>query len=53
MSRIRIAAPALQALAQDILAAAGTPPADAAVWAETLVFANLREIGRASCRERV
>lgn len=44
MSRIRIAAPALQALAQDILAAAGTPPADAAVWAETLVFANLRGV---------
>lgn len=44
MSKIRIAAPALQALAQDILAAAGTPPADAAVWAETLVFANLRGV---------
>ncbi len=44
MSKIRIAAPALQALARDILAAAGTPIDDAAVWAETLVFANLRGV---------
>ncbi|SFK65025.1 Ldh family oxidoreductase [Falsiroseomonas stagni] len=44
MSRIRIAAPALQTLARDILAAAGTPHADAEVWAETLVFANLRGV---------
>jgi ureidoglycolate dehydrogenase (NAD+) len=40
----RIGAQALQALARDILAAAGTPPADAAVWAETLVWANLRGV---------
>jgi ureidoglycolate dehydrogenase (NAD+) len=44
MSKLRIAAPALRALARDILAAAGTPPDDAAVWAETLVFANLRGV---------
>jgi ureidoglycolate dehydrogenase (NAD+) len=40
----RIAAAALQDLARDILAAAGTPPSDAALWAETLVWANLRGV---------
>ncbi|WP_203074779.1 Ldh family oxidoreductase [Falsiroseomonas ponticola] len=44
MSKLRIAAPSLQAFARDILAAAGTPRQDAAVWAETLVFANLRGV---------
>lgn len=42
--RPRLAAAALEALVRDILAAAGTPPADAAVWAETLVWANLRGV---------
>ncbi len=44
MSRARIAAEALEGLAREILAAAGTPPAAAAVWAETLVWANLRGV---------
>ena len=42
--RPRLAAAALESLARDILAAAGTPPADAAIWAETLVWANLRGV---------
>jgi ureidoglycolate dehydrogenase (NAD+) len=41
---LRVAAAELQALAAGILAAAGTPPADAALWAETLVWANLRGV---------
>ncbi|WP_206030277.1 Ldh family oxidoreductase [Roseomonas sp. AR75] len=40
----RIAAAALQDLAREILAAAGTPRDDAALWAETLVWANLRGV---------
>jgi ureidoglycolate dehydrogenase (NAD+) len=41
---VRIAADALQALATGILAGAGVAPTDAATWAETLVWANLRGV---------
>lgn len=41
---IRLTAPALQALARDIFAAAGVAADDAALWAETLVWANLRGV---------
>jgi hypothetical protein len=40
----RFAAAALQNLARDILAAAGTPREAASIWAETLVWANLRGV---------
>jgi ureidoglycolate dehydrogenase (NAD+) len=40
----RVAAGALQDLARDILEAAGTSREDAALWAETLVWANLRGV---------
>lgn len=43
MSR-RLAPAALEGFARDILAAAGCTPADAALWAETLVWANLRGV---------
>lgn len=39
-----IAAEALRAFARDILAAAGCTREDAALWAETLVWANLRGV---------
>lgn len=41
---VRLAAPALQALAHDIFQAVGVGPDDAALWAETLVWANLRGV---------
>lgn len=40
----RVAAQALHAFARDILAAAGCSAEDAALWAETLVWANLRGV---------
>ncbi|MBR0663798.1 Ldh family oxidoreductase [Roseomonas hellenica] len=41
---VRLAAPALQALARDIFVAVGVGADDAALWAETLVWANLRGV---------
>lgn len=41
---VRLAAPALQALARGIFTAAGVGADDAALWAETLVWANLRGV---------
>jgi ureidoglycolate dehydrogenase (NAD+) len=40
----RVPAGALRDLARNILHAAGTPAGDAALWAETLVWANLRGV---------
>jgi ureidoglycolate dehydrogenase (NAD+) len=41
---VRIAAAALHALAQDILATTGCTREEAGIWAETLVWANLRGV---------
>lgn len=39
---VTIAADRLEAFARDILAAAGVPAGRAALWAEVLVWSNLR-----------
>jgi ureidoglycolate dehydrogenase (NAD+) len=44
VSALRVPAGELRDLARDILHAAGTPKDDAALWAETLVWANLRGV---------